>query len=171
MRHFSRFPLAGHLDLPGSQAISGISQGPSTGVHASLSQGGFYPRGLWVAWCLFASLPFDLRGAVLCLCGQGGVPTSRKRNVWSGRGPAHWPSLPCPSPLGAFGQQRTHLTQLLSPGVGVGSGRYLLPHHGRTVVPGARDPSTTAVRALDTTPPPPHTPAHSSSRRENFPSL
>ena len=36
-------------NLPGSQSIFGISQNPPRCVHASLSQDGFYRRGLWVA--------------------------------------------------------------------------------------------------------------------------
>ena len=40
--HFSGFPSASHLGLPGSQLVFGISGDPLTGAHASLSQDGFY---------------------------------------------------------------------------------------------------------------------------------
>ena len=44
----SRFPLANHFDLPGSESVFGVSQGPPMCACASLSQDGFYQRGLWV---------------------------------------------------------------------------------------------------------------------------
>ena len=37
----SRFPLASHLALPGSESELGLSQGPPMCAHASLSQDGF----------------------------------------------------------------------------------------------------------------------------------
>ena len=43
------------------------------------------------------SLPFDLRGALLCMCGWEGLLTSRMRNMWSSQGPAT--SLNCPALL------------------------------------------------------------------------
>ena len=56
-------------------------------VHASLSQDGFYLKGLWVAWPQLASHPFDLQAAFLHMYGWGGFLTSRMRNIWSGQGP------------------------------------------------------------------------------------
>ena len=41
----SRFPLANHFDLSGSQSLFGISQDPSMCAQASLSQDGFYQKG------------------------------------------------------------------------------------------------------------------------------
>ena len=65
-------------------------------VHTSLSQGGFHGKGLWVEYPL-ASLPFGLQGAFLHMCGQGSLLTSRRRNMWSGQGPAS--PLNCPATL------------------------------------------------------------------------
>ena len=45
----SGFPLASHFDFPGSESVFGLSQDPPMAVYASLSQGGFQQRGLWVA--------------------------------------------------------------------------------------------------------------------------
>ena len=42
-----------------------------------------------------ASLPFDLQGVFLHMCGQGGLLTLIMRNLWSGQGPAI--SLNCPA--------------------------------------------------------------------------
>ena len=44
----SGFPLANYFDLPGSESIFGISQDLPMSVHASLSQHGFFCRGLWI---------------------------------------------------------------------------------------------------------------------------
>ena len=44
------FPLARHSDLPGSQSIFGVSQDPSLCAHASLSQDGFYRKGVQVTY-------------------------------------------------------------------------------------------------------------------------
>ena len=44
----SGFPLADHSDLPGSQSVFGVSQDPPMCGHPSLSQGGFYQKGVWV---------------------------------------------------------------------------------------------------------------------------
>ena len=44
----SRFPLANRLNFPGSLSIFGISQDPPMCAHTSLSQDGFYWRGVWV---------------------------------------------------------------------------------------------------------------------------
>lgn len=77
----SRFPLACHSDLPGSEYLSDMSQGPPMCAHTSLSQGGFHQRGL--ARHRLASLPLDLRGALLCLCSWGGFLTVRMRSMWA----------------------------------------------------------------------------------------
>ena len=90
----SWFPLANRLDFSGSLSIFGISQVPPMCTHASLSQDGFYRKGVWVAHPL-AWLPFGLQGAFLCICGRGGLVTSGMRNTWSRRGPAS--SLNCPA--------------------------------------------------------------------------
>ena len=58
----SGFPLANHCDLPGSQSTVGRSQDPPACVHASLSQDGFYWKGIWVEHPL-TILPFGLQGA------------------------------------------------------------------------------------------------------------
>lgn len=44
----SEFPLVNHFDLLGSQSIFGISQDPPKCAQASLSQNGFYRKGIWV---------------------------------------------------------------------------------------------------------------------------
>ena len=41
--------MASHFDLPGSESVFGISQGPPMCAHASLSQDRFHQKGLWVA--------------------------------------------------------------------------------------------------------------------------
>ena len=79
----SRFPPASHLDLPGSKSVFGISQDLPTCVHASLSQDGFYWRGLWVDLATWHHSPFDLQGAFLHMYSRGGLLTSRMRNMWS----------------------------------------------------------------------------------------
>ena len=48
VEHFFRFSLASHSDLPGSGSVFGRPQNPPTCAPASLSQAGFYPRGVWV---------------------------------------------------------------------------------------------------------------------------
>ena len=73
MGHFFRFPLANPSDLPGAQSIFGISQDPPMCSHTSLSQDGFYQKGVWVELPL-TSLPFGLQGAF-------------SAHVWSGRPP------------------------------------------------------------------------------------
>ena len=55
-------------------------------THASL-QDGVYCKGLWIEH-LLTSLPFDLQGAFLCMCGHGSLLTLRMRNIWPGQGPA-----------------------------------------------------------------------------------
>ena len=63
-------------------------------THASLSRDGFYRKGLWVAWCQLASLPFDLQGAFLCMWGRGGLLSSGMRSLWSAQGPAPFLNRP-----------------------------------------------------------------------------
>lgn len=65
-------------------------------MHTSLSQDGFYHRGIWVEHPM-TSLPFDLPGAFLSVCGQGGLLTSGVRDLWPGQGPAS--SFNCPAIL------------------------------------------------------------------------
>ena len=65
-------------------------------LYISRSSHGCYRKGLWVERPL-TSLPFDLQGAFLCMCGHRGLLTSRMRNKWSGQGPAF--SLNCPTVL------------------------------------------------------------------------
>ena len=92
----------GRFNLPGSQTIFGISQDPPMCVNTSLSQGGFYRKGIWVEHPLaslplaslpLAPLPLNLQGTFLCMCGEGGFLTWRMRNMWSGQGPVS--SLNC----------------------------------------------------------------------------
>ena len=59
----SRFPLADHFDLPGSKSIFAICQDFPMCSCASLSQDGFYRRGLWVDLATWHHSPFDLQGA------------------------------------------------------------------------------------------------------------
>ena len=61
-------------------------------AHTPHSQDGFCCKGLWVEHPL-TSLLFDLQGAFLCICGQGGLLTWKMRNMWSGQDPAS--SLNC----------------------------------------------------------------------------
>ena len=53
----SDFSLTDHFDLPDLESISDISQDSPTCVHSSLSQDGFYQKGIWVELAL-ASFPF-----------------------------------------------------------------------------------------------------------------
>ena len=87
----SGFSLANHVHLPGSQSTVTTSQDPPCGCTDA-----FYCKGLWVEYPLI-SLPFDLRGALLCMCGWEGLLTLRMRNMWSSQGPAT--SLNCPALL------------------------------------------------------------------------
>ena len=91
---YSGFPLANHFDLPGSHSMFSLSQDPSMCAHAPLSQDELYCKDLWVEHPL-TSLPIDLHGIFLCVCGLGGLLTSRVRNMWSGRGSVS--SLSCPA--------------------------------------------------------------------------
>ena len=48
MRCFFQVSLVNHFGLPCSQSIFGISQDPPKCAQASLSQNGFYRKGIWV---------------------------------------------------------------------------------------------------------------------------
>ena len=117
----SRFPLANHFDLPGSQPIFGLSQDPPLCAHTSLCQDGFCCKGLWAEPPLTA-LIFDLQGTFLCMCGPGSLQTSRTRNTWSGQGPAS--SLNCPTiPVLEFQSTWNEcISNLFTLGVRVGGG-------------------------------------------------
>ena len=78
------FPLANHYDLPGSQSLFGISQDPPMYAHASLSQDGFYRKGIWVEHPL-TELFFGLQEAFLHRCGQWSPDfANEKYVVWTG---------------------------------------------------------------------------------------
>ena len=93
--------------------ILGVSQDPSMCVHTPLWPSRSLPAHVWsgrspdfrnekyVLWAGLnvglASFPFDLQGAFLRVCGQGGLLTSGMKSVWSGQGPAS--SLNCPASL------------------------------------------------------------------------
>ena len=74
-----------------------VYQDPPICVHASLGHDRFYWGDLWVTWSELTILSFDLQGDFLYMWGQGGLPTLRMRNMWSGKGPAS--SLNCPAIL------------------------------------------------------------------------
>ena len=81
-------PQTIHFRVLDKSPVSGPGRGrPSCNTHASLSQDGFYWRGIWVEH-LLTSLPFDLQGAFLSICGQEDLLTLRMRNIWSKQGPA-----------------------------------------------------------------------------------
>ena len=92
----SKFPLDDHFDLPVLQSIIAVSQGLPMYAHTTLSQHGFYWKGLWLERPL-TSTPFGLQGAFLRMCGRQGLLTWRMRTIWSGQGPAT--SLNCPAIL------------------------------------------------------------------------
>ena len=89
----SRFPLANHYDLPGSQSIFGASQDPFLCTHVSLSQDGFYHKGLWVE----NPLPWLLWLARSLFCESLVEGVSRLWNEKSVQGSAS--SLNCPAIL------------------------------------------------------------------------
>ena len=65
----SMFPLANHFDLPGSKCVFGISQDFPMCAHASLSQDGFYQRGLWVDWTSSLGItPLLISKEPFCAC-------------------------------------------------------------------------------------------------------
>ena len=78
----SGFSLTNHFNLLGSGSIFGISQDPLMCKYASLSQDGFYWKGLKVEHHL-ALLLFELQGTFLYMCSQGGHWTSRMKNMSS----------------------------------------------------------------------------------------
>ena len=135
MGYFFWIPF-GHFDLPGSQPIFGLSQGPPLCAHTSLCQDGFCCKGLWAKHPLTA-LIFDLQGTFSCMCGLGSLQTSRTRNAWSGQGPAS--SLNCPTiPILEFQSTWNEwISNLFTLGtrVGVdGGGRHLPPAYVHCLV-------------------------------------
>ena len=92
----SGFPLTNHFGLPGSPSLFAVSQDPPRCAHTSLSQNGFYRKGIWVGNIPWANSPLASKESFLCMCGQGGLLTLRIRNKWSGQGPVS--SLNC-SPI------------------------------------------------------------------------
>ena len=116
----SGFPLADHFDLLGSESIFSISQDPPMRACASLSQDGFYRRGIW-AKHLLTSLPFRPPKSLSAHVWVGRSPDLRLRNMWS-QGPAS--SVNCPAILSwNFSPQGMKLQLLYSWGVGGGAGR------------------------------------------------
>ena len=91
------FLLAIHFDLTGLQSMFDIFKVSPMCVQACLSQDRIYWRGLWITWHKLTSIAFDLQEAFLCMCGWGGLLTSKMRNMWSGQGPAFF--LNCPAIL------------------------------------------------------------------------
>ena len=95
----SGFPLANHLALPDSESELGVSQDPPMCAHASLSQDGFYRKGLWVvSITYYAVVPLPFLTSFLHIYGWGSLLTLRIRNkqsllseqdpAWSLHGPA-----------------------------------------------------------------------------------
>ena len=85
-------------------------------VCISLSQDGFYWKGLWVDHPL-ASFSFGLKEGFLCTCGQGGLLTSRMRNVWSKQDQLP-PSIALLFSSSSFDLQEINLQSLFSGGLG-----------------------------------------------------
>ena len=82
MGDVSGFPLANHF--PGSQPILGVSQDPPMYAHASLSQDGFYRKGIWVEHPL-TELFFGLQEGFLHMCGQRAPDFMKEKYVvWTG---------------------------------------------------------------------------------------
>ena len=69
----SGFPLANHFDLPGSTSIFGISQDRPMCARISLSQDGFYLRGLWVDLTSLGITPLLTSREPFCACVVGKV--------------------------------------------------------------------------------------------------
>ena len=113
---FSRFPLANHFDLPDSKSEFGIAQDFPMCACTSLSQDGFYRRGLWVDLATWHHSPFDLQGGFLRMCSWGGLLTSGMRNMWSlifYLGRAQPPlSIVLLFPSGSIGPQGTNSNRL-----------------------------------------------------------
>ena len=72
-------------DLPGSQFIFSISQDPPMCAHTTLSQDGFYWRGIWVENIPWHQSPLAFREPLLLVHDQGGLLTSRKETCGPGR--------------------------------------------------------------------------------------
>ena len=108
----SRFPLASHFDLLGSQSIFGKSQDPPICVQASFSQMDSTEKasGQSIPW---HHSPFDFPEAFMHICGWGGFLTLRMRNMWSGQGPAF--SLICPAVLTLEFQSTGNESQIILP--------------------------------------------------------
>ena len=71
------FLLASSGQSPGSESVSGASQGPPLCACASLSQDGFQCRGLWVGWhhLLWGGAPFlSGQGSPQELITEGSLP-------------------------------------------------------------------------------------------------
>ena len=96
MGHFFWVSFADHFDLLGSESMFSISQDPPMRARASLSQDGFYRRGIW-AKHLLTSLPFRPPQSLSAHVWVGRSPDLRLRNMWSQQGPAS--SLNCPAIL------------------------------------------------------------------------
>ena len=83
----SRFPLATHFDLSGSESVFGISQNPLLCACSSLCQGERWWRGLWevdITYCEVMSPPFSTSKEPFCACVVREVSlTLRSRNMWS----------------------------------------------------------------------------------------
>ena len=104
------------IDLPGSKSVFGISRDFPRCACTSLSQDGFYGRGLWVDLVTWHHSPLDLQGAFLPMCSRRGLLTSKNEEyvvsyLLSGQGPAS--SLNCPvilvSEYGSTGTNSNHL--------------------------------------------------------------
>ena len=128
MGRFIWFSFGSSFDLPGSQSIFDASEDPPMSAHASLSQDGSYHKGLWVDHPL-TSLPFDLQGAFLCLCGRAGLLTWRMREMWPGQGPAS--CLNCPAILVLEFQFTENESPIVLPWQWGGGGIYLPPASSR----------------------------------------
>ena len=68
-----------------AQSILGMSQDPFICVFASLSQDGFYQKGLWVGNIPCQNSPSASKEPFLHMCGRGGLLTSRKEIHGLGR--------------------------------------------------------------------------------------
>ena len=84
--------MANHFDLPGSESIFGISQDLPMCVHTSLSQDGFYRRGLWIDLASFSISPLLTSKEPFCACVVGEVSWLLEweicgllSSIWAGR--------------------------------------------------------------------------------------
>ena len=96
----SRFPLANHFDLPGSESVFGIAQDPPMCACAFLSQDGFHRRSLWVAGITYYEVaPPPFRPPRGFLVGNISLTPKMRNNVVCyllfGQGPASF--LNCPA--------------------------------------------------------------------------